>query len=63
MRGETVFEINLEIGDIYNVLMSVLHLIMGDDFPRDKAKECAEHFGVELDIYGIRGKSGSASRV
>jgi len=47
-------EIELEIGDIYNVLMSVLYLILEEKFPYDEAKEYAKFFKTELDIEGTR---------
>jgi hypothetical protein len=45
----------LEIKDIYNVMMSIFYLILGEkEFPWNDAREYAGHFHAELDIEGIR---------
>jgi len=47
-------EINLSIGDVFNMLMSILCLILEGKFPRNKAMKCAKRFKTVLDIDGVR---------
>lgn len=50
-------DIELTIGELFNVVMSVLYLTLGKDENKFKAEEpekCAKNLKVNLDVYGIR---------
>ena len=49
------FRMHMEVKDVFNVLMHVLALVLGEkDFPWDGAEELAKFFHTELQIDGIR---------